>query len=51
MLPTATARRYLVPTTLGASGRRIPVAVVVAIIVVVVIAAEGAAAAFSVTNR
>ena len=48
MLPTATVRRYLVPTMLGASGRRISVAVVVAVVVVVVviIAVEGAAAAF-----
>ena len=46
MLPTATAHRYLVPTTLGASGRRIPAAVVVAVVVVVVVVtAEGAAAA------
>ena len=46
MLPTSTARRYLVPTAFGASGRRIPAAVVVAVVVVVIIAAEGAAAAF-----
>ena len=45
MLSTSTARRYLVPTALGASGRRIPTTVVVAVVVVVV-AAEGAAAAF-----
>src|SRR6185295_11673459 len=45
MLPTTTARRYLVPTALGASGRYIPVVAVVAVVVVVV-AAEGAAAAF-----
>ena len=44
MLPTSTARRYLVPTAFGASGQRIPAAVVVAVVVVVV-AAEGAAAA------
>jgi len=43
MLPTSTARRYQVPTALGASGQRIPAAIVVAVIVV---AAEGAAAAF-----
>ena len=46
MLPTTTARRYLVPTVLGASGRRIPAAVVVVVVVVVINAAEGAAAAF-----
>ena len=39
---TSTAHRYLVPTELGDSGRRVPAAVVVA---VVVVAAEGAAAA------
>ena len=44
MLPTSTARRYLVPTVFGASGQRIPAAVVIA--VVVVVTAEGAAAAF-----
>ena len=41
MLPTA--RRYLLPTVLGAPGRRISAVVTV---VVVVVAAEGAAAAF-----
>ena len=46
MLPTTTAHRYLVPTAFGASGRRIPTAVIVAVIIVVVIAAEGTAAAF-----
>jgi len=42
----STARRYLVPTMLGASGRRIPATIVVAVIVVVVVTAEGATAAF-----
>ena len=42
---TSTARRYLVPTGLGASGRCVPTAVVVAVVVVVIVAAEGAAAA------
>ena len=41
MLPSTTARRYLVPTALGASGWHISTAVVV-----VIIAAEGAATAF-----
>ena len=40
---TSTARRYLVPTTFGASGRRISAVVAV---VVVVVATEGAAATF-----
>ena len=46
MLPTATVHRYLVPTMLGASGRRIFVAIVIAVVVVVVVAAEGTATAF-----
>ena len=41
MLPTTTARRYLVPTALGASGRCIPAVAVI----VVAGAVEGAAAA------
>ena len=46
MLPTTTAHRYLVPTALGASDRRIPTAVVVAAVVVVVVTVEGTAATF-----
>ena len=36
MLPTFTAYRYLVPTAFGASGRRIPAAIVIAVVVVIV---------------
>ena len=46
LLPTYTARRYLVPTALRASGRHISTAVTVAVVVVVtVVVVEGAAAA------
>ena len=46
MLPTTTARRYLVPTALVDSGQHIPAVAVTAVIVIVVVAAEGAATAF-----
>ena len=42
---TTIARRYLVPTALGASGRCIPAVAVVVVVIIIAGAVEGAAAA------